>query len=45
MVYLCLILTLEYYKARLHTIYQKLIPTAMAAYLAFLAFALIIQKW
>jgi len=43
--HLCLILTVEYYKARLHTVYQKLIPTAVAAYLAFLAFALITQKW
>ncbi len=43
--HLCLILTVEYYKARLHTVYQKLIPTAVAVYLAFLAFALIIQKW
>lgn len=43
--HLCLILTVEYYKARLHTVYQKLIPTAVAVYLAFLAFASIIQKW
>lgn len=43
--HLCLILTVEYYKARLHTVYQKLIPTAVAAYLAFLAFASIIQRW
>ena len=43
--HLCLILTVEYYKARLHTVYQRLIPTAVAAYLAFLAFASIIQKW
>ncbi len=43
--HLCLILTVEYYKTRLHTVYQRLIPTAVAAYLAFLAFALIIQEW
>ncbi len=43
--HLCLILTVEYYKARLPTVYQKLIPTAVAAYLAFLAFVSIIQKW
>ena len=43
--HLCLVLTVEYYEARLHTVYQKLIPIAVAAYLAFLAFALIIQKW
>jgi len=43
--HLCLILTVEYYKARLHTVYQKMIPTVVAAYLAFLAFALIIQEW
>ena len=43
--HLCLILTVEYHKARLHTVYQKLIPTAVAAYLAFLAFASIIQRW
>ena len=43
--HLCLILTVEYYNARLHTVYQKLIPTAVAAYLGFLAFAFVIQKW
>jgi len=43
--HLCLILTVEYYKARLRAVYQKLIPTAVAAYLPFLAFASIIQKW
>lgn len=43
--HLCLILTVEYYKARLHTVYQKMIPAVVAAYLAFLAFASIIQKW
>lgn len=42
--HLCLILTVEYYKARLHTVYQRLIPTAVAAYLVFLAFASIIQR-
>lgn len=43
--HLCLILTVEYYKARLQTVYRRLIPTAVATYLAFLLFALIIQKW
>lgn len=43
--HLCLILTVEYYKARPQAVYQKLIPTTVAAYLAFLAFASIIQKW
>jgi len=43
--HLCLILTVEYYKAGLHTVYQRLIPTAVAAYLASLTFTSIIQKW
>jgi len=43
--HLCLILTVEYYKARLHIVYQRLIPTVVAAYLASLAFASIIQRW
>lgn len=42
--HLCLILTVEYYKARLQTVYRSLIPTAVVAYLAFLAFASLIQK-
>ena len=36
--HLCLILTVEYYKARLHSVYKKLIPTALASYLIFLGF-------
>ncbi len=43
--HLCLILTVEYYKARLQAVYQKMVPTVVAAYFAFLAFASIIQKW
>ena len=36
--HLCLILTVEYYKAHLHSVYKKLIPTALASYLIFLGF-------
>lgn len=43
--HLCLILTVEYFEARLHSVYRRLIPAVVAAYLAFLAFVSIIQKW
>lgn len=36
--HLCLILTVEYYKARLQAVYKKLIPAALASYLIFLTF-------
>jgi hypothetical protein len=42
--HLCLILTLEYYKARLHIVYRKLIPAALAAYLIFLAIPSLLQN-
>lgn len=43
--HLCLILTVEYYKARLQAVYKRLIPAVVAAYLALLAWASIVQKW
>lgn len=43
--HLCLILTVEYYKARLLTVYRKMIPTVVTAYLTSLAFASIMPKW
>ena len=43
--HLCLILTVEYCKARLQAVYQRLIPAAMATYLASLALVLIMQRW
>ncbi|RJS85952.1 DUF401 family protein [Candidatus Bathyarchaeota archaeon] len=43
--HLCLILTVEYYKAHLHTVYRKLIPTALVSYLIFVSSALTVGRW
>jgi len=40
--HLCLILTVEYYKSRLQTVYRKLIPASVATYLVALATAMLI---
>jgi len=40
--HLCLILTVEYYKSRLQTVYKKLIPASVATYLVTLAVAMLI---
>jgi integral membrane protein (TIGR00529 family) len=41
--HLCLILTIEYYKARLSDVYKKLLPATLAIYLMLVAYALVIQ--
>jgi hypothetical protein len=43
--HLCLILTVEYYKSRLQTVYRKLIPTAMITYAIILVIILTTQSF
>lgn len=43
--HLCLILTVEYYKARLQTVYRKLVPMACIAYACFVVSHIILGKF
>jgi len=40
--HLCLVLTVEYHKSRLHTVYRKLIPASVVTYLATMVVAAIL---